>query len=237
MWHASDILRHAGLTVAFFLVAEFLAARIITLYFLPKGSLLEQNRPFPSHNPPRRTHSANKWLIDYRLVIIGSLLPDLVDKTMELFLYLPPFLNPSGRMVGHSLVFNGLLLAFCLYIMLTCHRPRLLSFPVFALASTIHLLIDMAWLNPRTFFWPLYGWSFGGAESGHSVNWIEWAESGYGALLIDGIGGLVLVVSAVWLIHRGSLLKWLKTGDTRTQPHRSFVSQDLVQINSNSQLR
>jgi len=85
--------------------------------------------------------------MDYRLVFIGSLLPDLIDKPLGMIL-LP--LN-NGRIFGHTLFFILILLAIGLK-----HRKALyLSF-----ASILHLIEDEIWNEPETLLWPLLGFDF-----------------------------------------------------------------------------
>lgn len=84
--------------------------------------------------------------VDYRLVVAGALLPDLVD-------------GPWGAArVGHALVAGvGLLMA----VMLATHgrrrlRRRLLALPIGVL---VHLVLDGMWTNTHVFWWPFLGWS------------------------------------------------------------------------------
>lgn len=48
--------------------------------------------------------------IDYRLALLGSLLPDILDKPLWLIAFSDIF--PSGRAYGHTFLFNMVLL-FC----------------------------------------------------------------------------------------------------------------------------
>ena len=71
------------------------------------------------------------WSIDYRLVMVGALLPDLLDKPLALWLAFP------GRTFGHTLLFGVLLLVVSLIILgFTGSR----GFLVLSLASAGHLL-------------------------------------------------------------------------------------------------
>lgn len=92
------------------------------------------------------------WLIEsklkvrmnYGLIILGSLLPDIIDKPLGMLL-LP--LN-SGRIFGHTLLFIFVLLL----IGLKYRKFLFLSF-----ASFLHLIEDEMWNVPETLFWPLLG--------------------------------------------------------------------------------
>ena len=85
-----------------------------------------------------------KVRINYGLIILGSLLPDAIDKPLGMFLL--PFNN--GRIFAHTLLFILILLL----IGLKYRKSLFLSF-----ASFLHLIEDEMWKVPRTLFWPLLG--------------------------------------------------------------------------------
>jgi hypothetical protein len=95
------------------------------------------------------------WLVfqdpafDYRLVVVGALLPDGVDA---------PF---GGARVLHTLLFSVALLAAVM--LATRHRRRLrrhlLALPV---GTFLHLVLDGMWARTKVFWWPLFGTSFAG---------------------------------------------------------------------------
>lgn len=82
--------------------------------------------------------------IDYRLVIAGALLPDVVDALL-------------GRaQVLHSVVTSALLLV--LVMLATRHRRaarrRLLAIPI---GTFLHLVLDGMWATTKVFWWPVFG--------------------------------------------------------------------------------
>ncbi|MEM3485439.1 MAG: adenylyl-sulfate kinase [Candidatus Methanomethyliaceae archaeon] len=85
-------------------------------------------------------------------LLFGSVLPDLIDKPVGLFL---PKLG-YGIGVGHTLLFAALLLmgGWILY-----HRGRK-GFLYMALASCGHLVLDRVWDEPSVLLWPLLGVRF-----------------------------------------------------------------------------
>lgn len=85
--------------------------------------------------------------VDYRLVILGSLLPDIIDKPLGNII-LHDALN-NGRIIGHSFAFL-LLLAV---IGITYKKGVLYA----AYGVLTHLILDWMWLNPVTLLWPLLG--------------------------------------------------------------------------------
>lgn len=87
--------------------------------------------------------------IDYRLVIAGALLPDLVDA---------PF---GGARVSHSLLAAvALLMLVMLFTRGRRHlRRQLLALPIGAFC---HLVLDGMWTRTGTFWWPVIGGGFEG---------------------------------------------------------------------------
>lgn len=89
--------------------------------------------------------------IDYRLVVVGVLLPDLVDAAL------------GGAHLMHTLAASVLMLTF---VMLGTRgrrglRRRLLALPI---GMFLHLVLDAMWSSTEVFWWPFFGLSLGGAE-------------------------------------------------------------------------
>jgi hypothetical protein len=97
------------------------------------------------------------WLVfrdpalDHRLIVVGALLPDVVD-------------GPTGRAgVAHSLLASGVLLA--VVVLATRGRRRLRrSLVALAIGVFLHLLFDGIWANRQVFLWPFAGTDLGDAE-------------------------------------------------------------------------
>ena len=159
-------------------------------------------RNLPTTDEDIGLHKRNGWCIDYRLVVLGSLLPDIIDKTMEIG-------GLPGRGFGHTLLLGTLLILLGLTAM---RSPGLRAPLVLSISFTGHLLLDRMWESPETILWPLYGLSFGGAEFDLSPPWLRWVQAGMGRLALEALGALVLVTFAVCLYRRRTILKWFKTG-------------------------
>ena len=94
------------------------------------------------------------WLVfrdpafDYRFVLVGALLPDLIDA---------PF---GGARIAHSLLASAL--ALVVVMLTTRHRRRLrrslLAIPI---GTMLHLVLDGMWAETEVFWWPLFGADFG----------------------------------------------------------------------------
>ena len=99
--------------------------------------------------------SLSKIPIDLRLVVLGSILPDLIDKPLKLFIFADSM--SSGRTYGHTLLFCLLLFLGAFYLWKKKNNSAVLVIPV---ASFLHLIQDRMWKTPETLLWPLMGWEF-----------------------------------------------------------------------------
>jgi len=93
--------------------------------------------------------------IDYRVVALGALIPDLFDKALSSC----PLRGVSRRndhLLGHTLLFNLHTLLWGLVIA----RKGDSRLVIAALAALTHILIDPVIRVPRTLFWPLLGREF-----------------------------------------------------------------------------
>lgn len=116
------------------------------------------NTPAPFASTARR--------IDYRLILVGSLLPDIVDKPLTLLLF-RQLLN-AGRLFCHSLLFLVILSLAAVYF----YRSRGTTWLIaLSFGTFIHLILDCMWLMPQTLLWPIYGWAL-----------VEQAPSGFAAI-------------------------------------------------------
>lgn len=91
--------------------------------------------------------------IDYRLVIAGALIADVIDA---------PF---GGARVAHTLVASVVLLAAVMALTAGRRqwRRRLLALPI---GTFCHLLLDAMWTRTHVFWWPFFGAGFGGEARG-----------------------------------------------------------------------
>ena len=97
-----------------------------------------------------RLKKANKH-IDYRLVLIGSILPDIIDK-LAINLFGDGSLH-SGRIFAHSMLIVLLISGAGL---LLWKKSKKLWLATLGLCSLVHLLLDSMWLYPNILFWPFY---------------------------------------------------------------------------------
>ena len=93
-------------------------------------------------------------LFDYRVLAVGAMLPDLIDKPL-FWLPLPEILDVS-RLLGHSL-----LLPLLLMVLWWAGPARLQRISLtLAVGSLMHLVLDGVLATPQTLVWPLLGWEF-----------------------------------------------------------------------------
>jgi len=159
--------------------------------------------------------SAITGAIDYRLALVGSMLPDIIDKPMGHYFLAGTFNN--GRIFAHTLIFLFILLSIGLYRLWRGGRT---GFIILALCSGGHLILDEMWRTPQTLFWPLHGWDFPKSPQVMDwrqvlSSWIEGLETN-SATYIPEIMGLVIFLSiGLVLLRSGRLVQFLRNGSLR----------------------
>ncbi len=119
------------------------------------------------------------WLVfrdpafDYRLVVVGALLPDPLDA---------PF---GGARLAHTLLAA---VATLVVVMLATHghrrlRRSLLAIPIGLFA---HLVADGMWARTHAFWWPFFGRSLTGR--------LPAVDHGPAILVLEELAGLMIVV-------------------------------------------
>lgn len=107
----------------------------------------------------------SKISIDYRAVLLGAILPDIIDKPIGAYFFRSTFHN--SRIFAHTLMFSALLIivgSLLLYI------RRNNSILLLGISSSIHLILDSMWLYSSILFWPYFGLKFPVRPEG---NWIQ----------------------------------------------------------------
>lgn len=193
------ILGHVGITFGVALAADSIANRTRSRVRTQNGSL------------PARLHSRVVSLahhVDLRLLAVGSLLPDAIDKPVGLLLF--PGYFGSGRLFAHSLLFVAVLGLAGLWRYRTRRATVLL---VLAYGSFMHLVLDAMWRAPATLLWPFAGPLEKGAEAG---GWlariIETLLTNPAAYVPEIAGAILLAPLLVAVAGRVGLLRFLRTG-------------------------
>ena len=132
------ILGHAGITLG--------AATLL-------AGAAESRHSSPASKVSWFTHLSS--YVDIRILLIGSLLPDIIDKPVGQYLFSETFSN--GRIFSHSLLFLVLITAAGFYLYKRHRKVWLLTL---AAGTLMHLILDRMWQAPRTLFWPFLGTNF-----------------------------------------------------------------------------
>ncbi|GAB4515221.1 MAG: hypothetical protein Kow0047_27170 [Anaerolineae bacterium] len=88
--------------------------------------------------------------LDYRIVALASLGPDLIDKPLAAAYFYRRY--KSAVLFAHTLIAHVALLWWTLR-----RRPAWLPY---TLAFNSHIITDRLWFFQDTFYWPLRGWRF-----------------------------------------------------------------------------
>lgn len=146
--------------------------------------------------------------IDYRVVLIGSILPDIIDKPIGAYLFRSTFHN--SRIFAHTLIFSLLLLLLGIIMVYIGRKNTVLLLGV---CSSIHLALDSMWLFPSTLLWPYFGWKFPVRPEGN------WLMSDIIRLVTDPtyylpelIGLLILLYYFVRLIQNKQIKAFISKG-------------------------
>jgi inner membrane protein len=209
------LLAHAGITLGCTLIVTNLVKKSYIQSSLPQETIATGT----SLNPQQEhatdcVYTTTSRLadlithIDYRLLLLGSLLPDIIDKPVGGFFFQDLFSN--GRIFSHTLLFLIALVLASIFI----YRKRgktwlvVISFGVF-----FHLILDSMWRQPKTLLWPLYGFSF---ERINLSNWLlnrlNDLQSDPAVYISELLGALILVNFFVWLMKRKQFYAFVRSG-------------------------
>ena len=149
--------------------------------------------------------------IDIRLLLVGSLLPDIIDKPVGAYILKEAFSN--GRIFSHTLLFL-ILITVAGWYLYRYHRQKwllILSFGTFA-----HLILDRMWEIPQTLLWPLFGFAFPRAELAYWLpNIFQALFSDPGVYISELIGVAVIIWFAWTLLHRRNVYLFLRRGQVK----------------------
>lgn len=93
--------------------------------------------------------------LDLRFLIIGSLLPDIIDKPIGRYFFNNTF--GTGQIYCHTLLFAILLFLAGFFIAFKYKKSLML---MLAFGTFVHLILDGMWLKPHILLWPLFGFRF-----------------------------------------------------------------------------
>lgn len=152
--------------------------------------------------------------VDYRIVAVASLLPDIIDKPLGRIFLKARF--DSGRLYAHTLLLNVAL--FCVLFFMRGRAKR--SFVLVPISSLLHLAEDGVWSQPSIFWWPLFGTAFPrDPVPGGALAFIN-PLNNPGAMVQEAVGLAVLVwlLASHRMLSREGLQQFLRTGMLEPPP-------------------
>lgn len=169
-------------------------------------SITHPDQPITQVN---QTRSSLLSRIDLRILLIGSLLPDIIDKPVGDFLFRETFNN--GRIFSHTLLFLLLITLAGFYIH---HRYRKTWLLVLSFGTFMHLLLDQMWLEPSTLLWPIYGFGFDKSEITNVLDyWLHHIHTKPSVYIPEIIGFLILGWFLLKLVHDKKVHSFIRRGE------------------------
>jgi hypothetical protein len=152
--------------------------------------------------------------VDYRFLLIGSILPDLVDKPIGRLFFAGYF--ESGRIFGHTLLFAIALALLAVYLNRKYHIAGVIFLSVGCL---MHVVEDAGIFNLRTLLWPLFGLSFSKSPMddywGHIINELLSDPFGIGLELFFGLSIVAIMTIYFKLYQKDRLRAFVSRGELR----------------------
>ena len=203
---------HTGIALG----AVAVLANVLTLRRIPNGIEDETAVSTPADSNVQESAASKRTSllsrlaerIDLRLLFVGSLLPDIVDKPLGHIIFRDVFSN--GRILSHTLLFLTVVTLVGLWFH---HRYAKNWLLVLAFGILTHLICDQMWRSPRTLLWPIYGFSFDRMDLTHWVSNLLYALQTNAQVYVPELVGLVILVwFATELVRRGRVIAFIKTG-------------------------
>ena len=199
------LLAHAGIALGATVIVNGLCGSH------PKNETAERGES--SAETAAESHSAEAWVtsvgrrIDLRVLLVGALLPDLIDKPVGRLV----FGTFGCRLICHSLLFLVAIACAGLYLYTSRRRNWLL---VLGFGILMHLVLDGTWpVDTQTLLWPLQGLSFPGIER------TGWEQDLWHKLLtlpsiyVPELVGMAILAYFAWLlVRRGKVHAFVRHG-------------------------
>jgi inner membrane protein len=161
------------------------------------------------------TSNRHVFQIDYRFILLGSILPDLIDKPIGVLL--SPIYLTDGRLITHTLIF--LIIAICIGGFIAVKQRKLWGlYIIFGLL--VHLALDSMWLEPVVLLWPAVGFGFPQTQGTGWTAWILEALRTWRDMLFlqpqtyipEITGSMILMFFAVRIIIRKRIKEFIYRG-------------------------
>ncbi len=146
--------------------------------------------------------------VDIRLLLVASLLPDIIDKPLGMFIFRETF--SSGRIFCHTLLF--LILLTIAGVWLYRSRGKLWML-VISFGVLTHIIFDRMWCHYETVLWPGFGFAFKRMEL---TDWeMQRLEDLFSlpSIYVPEIVGILILLWFTWvLVRNGSFQAFIKSG-------------------------
>ncbi len=201
---------HLGITAGIVRVCDALGARSKASGTVASKASI-QSSPARDIGPDCRHHRLNKTgcqsgSVDYLGVLLGSLLPDILDKPSWLLNFTPLF--ASGRGYAHTFLFN--LIVFIGGLVMLKYRKSWLL--VVSFSSFVHLMLDQMWKNPVVLWWPLLGPIHRVETGGWWFDIIRGLFSDPSVYIPEIIGFLIILLLGYRLVVNRNVMNFIRTG-------------------------
>lgn len=149
-----------------------------------------------------------KSFIDYRFVLVGSILPDIIDKPIGAVFLRSVFHN--SRIFAHSLLFAVILIVLGILRNRKYNKQGIL---LLGIGSLIHQVLDSMWLFPKIALWPFLGFKFPTRTEGN------WVMSDVYRLISDPayygpelLGFIIIAYYFIKLVRNRKVKEFIRTG-------------------------
>jgi hypothetical protein len=194
------ILGHAGITLGAAVAVSGLVSTI---------------KPPKTDNPGSNLLSRpSQWLtalanrIDIRCLLLGALLPDIIDKPLG-YIFFRDSLS-SSRSIAHTFFFLIVITLAGLLLYHLRHKSWLL---VVSAGTLAHLVLDQIWLSPQAILWPFSGLTFEQRDmSNYLGDTFTRLTTDPATYIPEIIGGLILLWFGWEIIKRHRLVPLIKYG-------------------------
>ena len=197
---------HIGITLASAAVGFGLGEKFGHQTKVDNARELAPVKDFPSSKPSFFRSLANR--MDIRFLLVGSMLPDIIDKPIGMYLFRETF--SSGRIFSHTLLF--LVLVTVAGFLIRGYSGKTWGIAL-SIGTLFHLILDQMWQAPKTLFWPVFGIAF------ERMDPTYWLGNIFSALLrnpevyVPEIIGVVVFVWFVWeLLYHRAIIRFLRKG-------------------------
>jgi hypothetical protein len=147
--------------------------------------------------------------MDLRFLVLGALLPDLIDKPVALAFYAD---LGSVRLAGHSLSWSAVVMT--VVVLATRRgrpRRRWMAVPI---GMMVHLFLAFTWADPETLWWPFLGFGFTPAAAATTGAYLQGLLTDPWVWVREAVGAAYL--GALWwragLADAGRRARFLRTG-------------------------